>query len=60
MRAFGLSSCITNKESGMKDAKYCKRKSASGKNLIKRRRRGSDGKMRTVCVLPVGSKRKKK
>jgi hypothetical protein len=39
---------------------FCKRKSASGKALVKVRRRGSDGKMRTVCKLPSGAKKKRK
>ncbi|MCH8296181.1 hypothetical protein IH992_34310 [Candidatus Poribacteria bacterium] len=36
----------------------CKSKSRFGNSLIKRRRKGSDGKMRTVCVMTVADKKR--
>lgn len=41
-----------------KKTETCKRKSRYGHNLIKRRRKGSDGKMRTVCVMTVADKKR--
>ena len=36
----------------------CKRKSRYGHNLIKRRKRGTDGTLRTVCVMTSADKKR--
>ena len=36
----------------------CKRKSRYGHNLVKRRRKGSDNKMRTVCVMTAADRKR--
>ena len=35
----------------------CKRKSRFGHNLVKKRKRGSDGMLRTNCVLSPGDRK---